>query len=252
MTPLFSIITVCYNSADGLERTVVSVDSQTCGLYEHIIIDGASTDRTPQVLAACAGSRRVIVSEPDKGIYDAMNKGLGRARGEYLIFMNAGDTFHGPDTLQLYADLIAENDRPGILYGQTVLVDAAGREIGERHLTAPEQLTLQSFREGMLVCHQAMAVLRRIAPLYDVRYRFSADFEWVIRCLQHSRRNVYTGCVTCNYLHEGATTAHRRESLIERFKIMCHYYGLVPTALRHLRFAVRFMRYNTKRKNENR
>lgn len=250
--PLFSIITVCYNSADCLERTIASIDGQECGLYEHIIIDGASTDRTPHVLAASAGPRRVIVSEPDKGIYDAMNKGLGRARGEYLIFMNAGDTFHDSGTLQLYADHITANDRPGILYGQTVLVDAQGNEIGGRHLTAPEHLTLQSFSEGMLVCHQAMAVLRRIAPLYDVHYRYSADFDWAIRCLQHSHKNVYIGCVTCNYLHEGATTAHRRESLIERFRIMSHYYGFVPTALRHLRFAVRFMRYNSRKRNEDR
>lgn len=246
MTPLFSIITVCYNSADELERTIASVDSQSYKYYEHIIIDGASADRTPKVLAASASVSRIVVSEPDKGIYDAMNKGLGQACGDYLIFLNAGDTFRDSETLQTYVTCVEKDNKPGIIYGQTMLVDAHGAEVGERHLTAPENLTLKSFRDGMLVCHQAMAVLRRIAPLYDVRYRFSADYDWVIKCLQHSRKNVYTGCVTCNYLFEGATTAHRRESLIERFRIMSHYYGFVPTVFRHLRFAVRFMRYNSK------
>ncbi len=250
MTPLFSIITVCYNSAAALGRTIESVDAQSCRLYEHIIIDGASKDHTPDVLAASASPLRTVVSEPDDGIYDAMNKGLGRAKGDYLIFLNAGDTFHDKDTLALYADHISKNDYPGIVYGQTVLVDDNGHEVGPRHLTAPDKLTLHSFSDGMLVCHQAMAVLRRIAPLYDVKYRYSADYDWVIRCLQHSRRNVYVGCTTCKYLSEGATTAHRKASLIERFKIMSHYYGFLPTTFRHMGFAVRFMRYNSKTKKQ--
>lgn len=249
MSPLFTVITVCYNSADDLERTIASVDSQKCRLYEHIIIDGASTDRTPDVLKSADLSRRNYISEPDGGIYDAMNKGLGRAKGDYLIFMNAGDTFHDDSTLQVYADTIKEYDKPGIVYGQTILVDKDGRYVGQRHLQAPVKLTLQSFSRGMLVCHQAMAVLKRIAPLYNVRYRYSADFDWCIQCLQHSRRNVYIDRVVCDYLSEGLTTANRKKSLMERFRIMCRYYGFLPTAIRHLGFAFRFVRYNSKRKN---
>ena len=131
MTPLFSIITVCYNSADELERTIASIDSQTFGLYEHVIIDGASNDRTPAVLESAKKDKRTIVSEPDNGIYDAMNKGLGRAKGEYVIFMNAGDRFHENETLQYYADTIAANDSPGMVYGQTILVDAASERAGK-------------------------------------------------------------------------------------------------------------------------
>lgn len=244
MSVLFSIITVCYNSADNLAKTIASVDSQTFNLYEHIIIDGASTDRTPEILAAADKSRRVIVSEPDHGIYDAMNKGLGRAEGTYLIFLNAGDTFHSQDTLQIYANYAGEDSSPDIIYGQTVLVDSEGRQVGERHLSAPEILTYQSFAHGMLVCHQAMAVKRLIAPLYNTRYRFSADYDWVIKCLQHSRKNVYTGSIMCDYLNEGVTTANMRASLIERFRIMSRFYGFVPTALRHIGFLFRFMKRN--------
>ena len=249
--PLFSIITICRNAADNLARTIASVDSQTFGDYEHIIIDGASTDSTLSILeAASEDAKRVIVSEPDNGIYDAMNKGQGLATGEYLIFMNAGDTFHSKDSLQIYADNAWDYDRPGIIYGQTLLVDSEGRTVGERHLTAPEHLTYKSFSQGMLVCHQAMAVLKRIAPLYNTNYRFSADYDWAVKCLQHSRLNVYTGHIMCNYLSEGLTTANRRASLMERFRIMSYYYGFLPTVFRHLGFARRFMRYKSKIENK--
>lgn len=243
MKPMFSIITVCYNAADDLKLTLASVASQTTGDYEHIIIDGASTDGSVSLLtdAGIADERRVIVSEPDRGIYDAMNKGLGRAKGEYLIFLNAGDTFYDNDTLGVYAGAVAANNHPGIIYGQTVLVDRAGEIVGNRHLTAPQTLTYKSFAQGMLVCHQAMAVLRCIAPLYDTRWRLSADYDWAVKCLQHSRCNVYTGRVMCRYLSEGMTTANHRASLLERFRIMSRYYGFLPTAVRHVKFALRFM-----------
>ncbi len=102
----------------------------------------------------------------------------------------------------------------------------------------------------MLVCHQSMAVLRRIAPLYNTRYRFSADYDWCVRCLQHSRRNVYTGRIMCDYLSEGMTTANRRASLVERFRIMSHYYGFFSTLARHFGFMRRFIRYNKTMSNQ--
>jgi hypothetical protein len=92
------------------------------------------------------------------------------------------------------------------------------------------------------VCHQAFTVLRKLVPLYDTKWRFSADYDWCIKCLQHSRRNVYTGTTTINYLSEGMTTQNRRKSLIERFKIMSFYYGLFPTIMRHLAFLPRFFK----------
>lgn len=245
MTPLFSIITVCRNAAGNLSSTIDSVEAQTFRDFEHIIIDGASTDNTHEVLSAAKAPHRIIISESDNGIYDAMNKGLGQAKGDYVIFMNSGDRFHGSDALQCYADAITANNRPGIIYGQTELIDAHGNFIGARHLTAPANLTASDFAQGMLVCHQSMAVLRRITHLYDTRYRFSADYDWVIKCLRHSHANIYTGRVMCDYLSEGVTTANRRKSLIERFRIMCRYYGTVPTVFRHFRFLYRFIRHKS-------
>lgn len=252
MKPLFSIITVTYNAARTLPRTLGSVGEQTCRLFEHIIIDGGSTDGTLALIEAdVAGSPgRIVVSEPDHGLYDAMNKGMGLASGDYLIFLNAGDRFASAGTLQLIADKIMANDYPGVVYGQTDLVDDTGHRIGPRHLTAPPTLSYADFARGMLVCHQAFVVLRRIAPPYSLRYRFSADYDWCIKCLQHSRSNVYAGTVLIHYLAEGLTTANHRASLRERFRIMCRYYGLFPTLVRHIGFFFRHRKFKKSLKNQ--
>ncbi len=242
MSPLFSIITVTYNAAETLPATLASIKEQSCKLYEYIVMDGVSKDNTVQLATDANIPNARIISSPDKGLYDAMNKAIDIATGEYLIFLNAGDAFHSPDTLQKIADVIMNHDFPGIVYGQTQLVNANRQRIGDRHLSAPEELTLKSFAEGMLVCHQAFIALRRITGHYDLRYRFSADYEWCIRCLQHSRNNVYIPHTIIDYLSEGLTTANRKASLKERFKIMCYYYGTIPTVLRHLKFIPRFLK----------
>lgn len=247
--PLFSIITVTYNAADTILPTLESVGRQTFCDYEHLIIDGESSDDTTGIVKRHPNPRISLLSEKDCGIYDAMNKGLSMSTGQYLIFLNAGDRFPTPDTLRHYADKIHENDYPGIVYGQTRLVDIAGNYIGERHLRAPESLTLDSFKNGMVVCHQAMAVNCKVALLFNLKYKYSADYEWVIVCLQHSRKNVYLPEVTVDYLCEGTTTAHHKESLRERMRIMCTYYGTVPTLLRHIKFAARYLKRRTKAKN---
>lgn len=247
-TPLFSIITVSYNAANTIGTTLRSVDAQTCTDYEHIIVDGASTDKTMQTVADSTNPLRKSFSEPDKGIYDAMNKGMGKASGQYYIFLNAGDAFHSPDTLQHIADAIVKNEMPGVVYGQTNLVDIDGNLIAPRHIEAPEKLTYRSFASGMSVCHQAFVVLARIAPQYNLKFHYSADYDWCIRCLQHSKKNIYVPMVTIDYLSEGMTTRHRNASLWERFKIMSYYYGTIPTIVRHIGFIPRFLSHRHKLK----
>ena len=170
-TPLFSIITITFNAESTLRPTLESVAAQTYKGYEYLIIDGASRDATVE-LARQYPCVSHIVSEPDRGLYDAMNKGIAAANGEYLIFLNAGDSLYAPDTLQKIADFIGEN-RPDIIYGETAIVDSERRFISMRRLKAPEKLTWKSFRMGMLVCHQAFIARRRLAPPYDLTYRFS-------------------------------------------------------------------------------
>lgn len=236
--PLFSIITITFNAAGTLPATLRSVERQTFTDYEYLIVDGASTDGTIAI-ARHSAAVSSVTSEPDKGLYDAMNKGLRKVRGCYLVFLNAGDAFHEPDTLQKIADSIEKTD-PDIVYGETALVDSERCFISMRRLQAPERLSVKSFRMGMLVCHQAFIVRREIAPEYDLRYRFSADFDWCIRCMQMAKMITHTHEVLIDYLNEGVTTANRKASLRERYEIMCRYYGTLPTFLRHLWFAVRF------------
>ena len=244
MKPLFSIITVTYNAAEVIGRTLDSIKLQRCGDYEYVVIDGASTDGTLSQVEASGISNMRIVSERDNGLYDAMNKGLREARGEYVIFLNAGDAFTASDALDRLAAKAAEGDYD-ILYGQTQLVDEAGHVLGGRHLAAPPVLTAASFKQGMVVCHQAFVVRRMIASQYDLNYRFSSDYEWCIRCLLLSKGNGYVGPLPIiDFLTtaEGTTERNHRASLKERFKIMCHYYGTMPTVFRHLSFIPRYMK----------
>ena len=241
MDPLFSIITVTWNAADVIAPTLESVRRQTSSDYEMLIIDGASTDGTLNLAkkASIAGLR--VFSEPDKGLYDAMNKGIARARGQYLIFLNAGDAFADDTVLARLALLTV--DKPGVIYGQTQLVDANRTVVGKRHLTAPKRLTVDSFLSGMVVCHQAFVARRDLVPKYDLHYRLSADYDWCIKVLKRSTANVYAGRPPIiSYLTEGETTRHHRASLLERYRIMCHHYGTPRATLAHLSFIPRYLK----------
>lgn len=239
MQPLFSIITITYNASSTLPATLKSVKEQTCKLYEYIVVDGKSSDNTVELAKNADIDNCRIVSERDRGLYDAMNKGLGMANGDYVIFLNAGDSFHSPETLEHFADAIMENDYPGIVYGQTDIVDSNRKRLRARHLTAPENLVLESFSNGMVVCHQAFVVLRKLTNNFNVKFKYSADYEWCIRCLQRSHRNCYIDEVVIDYLSEGVTTQHHFASLLERFSIMSHYYGFFPTLYQHIKKVLR-------------
>lgn len=256
--PLISIITITYNAAPVIRPTLESLNAQTFRDFEHLVIDGASKDDTVSIVSEmCPDS--IILSEPDRGLYDAMNKGLRTAKGKYLLFLNAGDALHSPDTLQRYAEATGLNGNripnrmdnsdsipscADIIYGDTVVVDSDRNFVKPRHLSVPERLTFQSFANGMLVCHQAFMVRRDLAPEYDLQYRFSADYEWTLRCLKSADpdHNVNLHTVTIDYLSDGMTDKNHSASLKERFRIMCHYYGTIPTLLRHIRFLLRHLK----------
>lgn len=239
-TPTISVVTVCYNAASTLEDTIQSVISQTYRHVEYIIVDGASTDGTTEIIKRYRGHISRVLSEPDRGLYDAMNKGLGMATGDYVCFLNAGDSFHEDETLALMVrTLPVYTTLPDVVYGETALVDSEGHLIRMRRLSAPARLTWKSFRLGMLVCHQAFFARRDIAPQYDLQYRFSSDFDWCIRVMKQAGTLHNTHLVIIDYLDEGMTTRNRRASLMERFRIMAHHYGLASTLMYHAWFAIR-------------
>lgn len=249
----FTIVTVTYNAEGVLRPTTDSVLMQSYAHVEHLIIDGASTDHTLQIAEeyrqksadAASGHEIRIISEPDKGIYDAMQKGLDRATGDYVCFLNAGDRLPNADTLLMIADKVDNERMPGVLYGDTDIVDNEGNYLFRRRLTPPEQLTWRSFRHGMVVCHQAFYARTDIAKRvdYDLQFRYSADVDWCIRVMKECEndglelKNLHLTVV--NYLQEGQTTLHHRASLRERFRVMVRHYGWLSTLVMHGWFAIR-------------
>lgn len=247
-------VTITYNAASVLRRTLDSILCQDYSEIVHLIIDGASADTTLQLVddyiersnASGGGHRIQVTSEPDKGIYDAMNKGLRSIEGDYVCFLNAGDFLPAPDTVsKIVAKVESCASLPAVLYGDTDIVDSEGCFLHHRRLSPPEQLSWRSFRQGMLVCHQAFYARTdfAIATPYDLQYRYSADVDWCIRVMKAAAKEsvpmLNLKMVVANYTEEGQTTLHHRESLWERYRVMERHYGRVQTFLLHCWFVVR-------------
>lgn len=239
--PTFSIITVTYNAEKVLEDTIQSVIAQTYHPIEYILVDGASNDATPAIIEKYRPYIHTLVSEPDKGIYEAMNKGLALATGDYVCFLNAGDSLREGNTLMQMVQSIRSNDLPDVIYGETALVDEQRHFLRMRRLSAPHILTWKSFKQGMLVCHQAFFAKRLLAEPYHLQYRYSSDFDWCIRVMKRSRTLHNTQLTIIDYLEEGMTTANRKASLKERFRIMVVHYGWLSTIYHHLWFVLRLL-----------
>lgn len=250
----FTIVTCVYNAHDVFERTADSVLAQTYRDVQHLILDGASVDDTlsqakdymERSYASDNGHDIRIVSEPDNGLYDAMNKAIAQASGDYLVYLNAGDTFPSPDTLDVIADSVGEGEPlPAVLFGDTDIVDDEGHFVRHRRLSPPEVLSWHSFRYGMLVCHQAFYVRTDIAKStpYDLSYHYSADVDWCIRVMKEAeRRNLIlrnVHAVVVNFLDGGMTAKNHKASLRERYHLMVHHYGAATTLLMHGLFVLR-------------
>lgn len=249
-----TLITCTYNAEPVLQRTLNCVLKQSYADIEHIIIDGKSKDDTLKMAEQYkatsniqrTGHKVTIISEPDKGLYDAMNKGISYATGEYLCFLNAGDMLYDENTIRdIAAAVKADGKTYGVIYGETDIVDDNGNFISKRHLQAPKTLNWRSFRHGMLVCHQSFYANTSIAKQtpYNLKYRISADVDWCIRIMKQAEQqglsNLNTQKVLCRYLAGGMSIKNHRASLMERYETMCEHYGTATTIIMHLRFAVR-------------
>ena len=245
-------VTITFNAASVLQRTLDSVLSQDYQDITHLIVDGASTDGTLEMVndyiersnAANNGHKVLVMSEPDKGIYDAINKGLRSLDGDYVCFLNAGDFLPFSDTVSRIVEMV-NGQLPAVLYGDTDIVDGEGRFLHHRRLAPPENLTWKSFRQGMLVCHQAFYARTdfAIATPYDQQYRYSADVDWCIRVMKAAAKEnvplLNLHMVVVNYTEEGQTTLHHRESLMERYRVMNRHYGYIQTFFMHCWFVIR-------------
>ena len=167
--PKITVITVCMNAADALERTLKNISQQDYSNMEVIVVDGASTDSTPDVMREMSGLISRSVSEKDKGIYDAMNKGVGMATGDYCIFMNAGDEFADTDTL---SRVFGRDRCADVIYGDVVKKGSDDNRY-VKHAENPHNA------HRMFFCHQSSFVRReclREFP-FDIRYTMSADLK---------------------------------------------------------------------------
>jgi glycosyltransferase involved in cell wall biosynthesis len=179
-----------------------------------------------------------------------MNKGLMKATGDYILFLNAGDSLYAPDTIETVMaygnqESSGKAELPAVIYGDTNIVDDEGHFLRKRHLSVPDNLTWRSFKQGMLVCHQAFYARLDIARdiPYDLQYRHSADVDWCIRVMKEAERRhlplVRVQGVVADFLDGGDSSKNHRASLRERFHVMRRHYGLLTTCLMHVWFLLR-------------
>lgn len=216
---------------------------QTYPNFEYIVIDGLSTDGTLDVLLKYKEEITTLVSEPDKGIYDAMNKGLALATGEYVLFLNSGDELYEDMTLE---KVIGSGDNADIYYGETKLVNEEREMIGDRRHKTPDKFDWKSFKYGMNVCHQAIYIRRSLTGPYDTQYKLSADIDWIIRAAQKAEKIVNVRQYVAKYLVGGMSQQRHKESLRERYAIFKKYYGTVPNLVNHGIIAVRLLIHRLK------
>lgn len=231
--PVISIITVVFNRIHDLEKTIASIRNQDYKSIEYIVVDGGSKDGTVDVIEKFSDLKIISkwISEKDNGLYDAMNKGLNLATGDFVWFINAGDELYSENILSIIFKNYQSTD---VFYGDAMIVDSDGKDIGLRRLSPPENLTWKNLQWGMVVSHQSFIVRREITVNYrNVLYPHSADIDWMIRCLRNSVKIVNTKMVLSKFQDGGQSKRTIRISLIERFKIMVENYGFFRTVFNH-------------------
>jgi len=227
---LMSIITVVFNGEAFLEKTIKSVLSQTYNNIEYIIIDGGSTDGTIDIIKKYEDSIDYWISEPDKGIYDAMNKGIAAASEGYLWFINAGDLIYDNHTI----NNIFKAGSGDIYYGKTALINDKNKIINT--LSVPKSLSWKDMSRGMLVSHQSIIIHKSIADLYNLKYRCISDHDWIINALKKTSRTRYVDTVFSLYLIEGFSDVNQKKCWAERFQLMKEHYGYIRYILTYYYF----------------
>ncbi len=244
-----SIITITYNAEAYLERTIKSIIGQHSRDREYLVIDGGSTDGTLRIIEQYRQHIDYLVSEPDKGLYDAMNKGLQAATGDYVWFMNAGDEIYDESVLEK----VIAKARQGadVIWGETLFIKEGGEPAGLRSQVTPHKLPARlhwkSLEMGMVVCHQSFIARRSIAPLYDLKHPYSADVDWEIACLKKAKSTAKVEGIVAKYLMGGFSVQHHRKSLLDRYQVMRKHYGWLPNLWNHAMIVWRGAMHKLKR-----
>jgi glycosyltransferase involved in cell wall biosynthesis len=231
-----SVITVVYNGQSFLETTIQSVVAQTARRnIEYIVVDGNSNDGTHALIQQYRSAIDILLIEADKGLYDAMNKGLRLATGDFVWFVNAGDRIAEATTVEKM--LACANAETDILYGEVAIVDENWQRLGTRsELTTqqlPDNLTWRSLRFGMTVSHQGFLPRTAITDEY-IMNNLTADIDWVINCLKKSKKTVNTRQIIAEFQTGGISTQRKKQSLKDRYKVLSKHFGFFPNFAAHL------------------
>lgn len=226
--PLFSIITVVYNGKHEIKKTIESVLTQNCTDYELLVIDGASSDGTPQAAMQYAdvfqkkGIGFTVVSEPDEGIYDAMNKGIRKSCGEWLYFLNAGDCLYDAGVLRRVADKVqGDCGTAGIVYGDIY------SERGEKGCVMKSKPNVDEMERNIPFCHQAVFVRGELhrRHLYNTSYRLAADYDFFLGEYRNGTHFQYMDVVVARFDLDGASNNNRKQLFLE-YHTIYQKYGL--------------------------
>ncbi len=251
LRPSISIITVTYNAGDLFSLTAESVIAQDYSNIEYVVVDGGSEDGTVDLIKDYAIHIDQWVSEPDKGLYDAMNKGLKMAKGDFVLFLNAGDILHKSNTLtKVFNHYESTCD---VLYGEVMLVDENRKPLGTRSELStqklPAQLTWSSLRSGMVVSHQAFIPRKTLAPNY-IEDNLCADIDWVIHCLKKSRKNIHSQTIISDYLMGGLSKKRHQQSMKDRYQVLKKHYGAWSNFWTHVGIIFRAIIFKIKRRGK--
>lgn len=215
-----SIVTVVLNSKHLLEETIKSVVRQTWPEIDYIVIDGGSTDGTLEVIDRFRDHISTVVSEPDQGVYDAMNKSLRYCQGEILYFLNAGDMLYNEDIVSI-AMREFTTGKCDFVYGDVVLYDSS---IESGVLRRSPRRWKAAIKRGGMICHQAMFVRKSLMKAFDTRYRLAADYDFLCGLGKKDVKSVYVRNTICNYKVNGLSS--QKEDLInEKCNILQVNYG---------------------------
>jgi glycosyltransferase involved in cell wall biosynthesis len=239
-----SIITICLNSESTIEITINSVISQTYPHIEYIIIDGGSTDNTLEIIQQYRSKIHLFISEKDRGIYDAMNKGVDRASGDIIYFLNSGDYFYNKNVIETMAEQMEEFEDTGIFIGDTILYDTESEE------------RISGFRQDKIeyiarvVNHQAIfarnSVFEKIGG-FDIKYKIYSDYDWLLRALfKFDIKVKYIPVPVSRYLKGGLSDTKWKEFIFERREIFQKYVSfreIIIYALRYPKDAISFFKF---------
>jgi len=240
--PKISIVTVVYNGEKYLEQTLKSVISQTYDNIEYIIIDGQSQDNTLNIIKQYEEYISIWKSEKDYGIYDAMNKGIDLATGDFIWFINAGDEIYDITTVE---NVFKDYNNEDVFYGPTQLIE----EDGSIKLVTkvPKNLTYKNFQHGMAVSHQSIILKTKLIQHYNLEYTVVADHDWIISALKKTTNIKHTNCIFSKYLLGGFSNKNFYKGWREKLEIMKVQYGMITYSMNIFYFVKAIMKKNIKR-----